>query len=272
MRKWIALLFLLFAMPVSAQSLDAAIQELTKDIPGQIVTPATTAELQELFKDATTTQVPRIFVDKLPDDFAQNGSGELYMNVITALILRANEQAIKERMLLIALKNKYEKGEKWSETEESFFHSLVEKSDVIVNKTVQTQLDQLLLKVEEIVPGLAVAQSVYATNWGKKNMEHPYGQMGWLDEKNYAELPYNSLIAATDAYVKEMNSANNYWTWRVSRQNAVHRGLRDRLAYILAGKLSVYRPEDPYYHTTLQKIIMNNPPLAQLHQATFLKK
>jgi len=272
MRKWIALLLLFFAMPTAAQTLDAAIQELTKDVAGQIVTPATTAELQKLFKDATTTQVPRVFVDKLPDDFAQNGTGELYMNVITALILRANEQAIKERMLLIALKNKYEKGEKWSEIEESFFHSLVEKYDVIINKTVQTQLDQLLLKIEEIVPGLAVAQSVYATNWGQKNMEHPYGQMGWLDEKTYGELPYDSLIAATDAYVKEMNSAESYWMWRVYRQSAVHRGLRDRLAYTLAASLRAYRPEDPYYHTTLQKIIINNRPLAQLYQATFLEK
>jgi len=272
MRKWIAFLVFCWALPIYAQNLDTAIQELTKDVEGQIVAPKTTAELQTLFKDATNTQVPRIFVDKLPEDFAEKGSGELYMNVITALILRANEQAIKERMLLTALKNKYEKGAKWSEIEDSFFHALVEKYDVTISKTIQTQLDQLTLKVEEIVPGLAVAQSVYATNWGKTNNEHPYGQMGWLDEKTYDEIPYDSLIKATDAYVREMNSADSYWMWRVYRQNAVHRGMRDRLAYSLAGKLRAYRPEDPYYHTTLQKIIMNNQPLTQLYQATFLEK
>lgn len=272
MRKCIALLLFFWMLPAVAQNLDTAIKELTKDVSGQVVTPKTTKELQDLFKDATETQVPRIFVDKLPDDFSENGSGELYMNVITALILRANEQAIKERMLLTALKDKYEKGEKWSEIEESFFHALVEKYDVVINKTIQTQLDQLMLKVEEIVPGLAVAQSVYATNWGKKNMAHPYGQLGWLDDKTYDELPYESLISATDAYVKEMNSADSYWMWRVHRQGAVHRGLKDRLAYTLAGNLRAYRPEDPYYHTTLQKIITNNPPLAKLYQATFLEK
>ncbi len=272
MRKWIAFLLFFWVVPLAAQNLDTAIEELTKDIKGQVVTPKTTEELKLLFKDATATQVPRIFVDKLPEDFAEKGTGELYMNIITALILRANEQAIKERMLLTALKNKYEKGEKWSETEESFFNALVEKYDVIVAKTVQTQLDQLTLRVDEVVPGLAVAQSVYATNWGQKNMSHPYGQMGWLDEKTYDELPYDSLIAATDAYVKEMNSANNYWIWRVYRQNAVHRGMRDRLAYSLAGRLRVYRPEDPYYYATVQKIITNNPPLAKLYQATFLEK
>ena len=272
MFKWITFLFLFFVLPVSAQNLDATIQELTKDVKGQVVTPKTTAELKELFKNATDIRVPRVFVDKLPDDFPQNGTAELYMNVITALILRANEQAVKERMILTVLKNKYEKGEKWSETEESFFRSLVEKYDETISKTTQMQLDQLTLKVDEIVPGLAVAQSVYATDWGKKNMNHPYGQMGLIDEQTYAEIPYDSLIAATDAYVKEMNSTANYWMWRNRRQVSAHRGNLKSLAYALAGQIRVYHPEDPYYHMTIQKIIINNPPLSDLYLAAFLQQ
>lgn len=269
MYKYVALL-LLWVLPVSAQNLDAAIQELTKDVPGQIVTPSTTQELKALFKDATPIRVPRVFVDKLPSDFAQNGSGELYTNVITALILRANEQAIKEKMILAVLRDKYERGEQWSPIEESFFNSLVEKYDETITKTRQTQLDQLGIKVDEVLPGLAVAQSVYATDWGRKNMEHPYGQMGWLDEKTYAEIPYDSLIKATDAYVKEMNTTANYWMWRARRQTSAHRGNLKSLAYTLAGQIRVYRPEDPYYHTTIQKIILNNQPLTELYQATFI--
>ncbi|MBQ3696282.1 MAG: hypothetical protein II938_04905 [Alphaproteobacteria bacterium] len=271
MRKWILLLFLGIAVPVQAQNLDNAIQELTKDVKGEIVSPATTEELQQLFKDADETKVPRIFVDKLPSDFSQKGTGELYMYVIAALILRSNETTIKEKMLLTLLKKKYENKEPWTEVEESFFQHLVEKYDVVINKTTQMKLDQLTIKVDEIVPGLAVAQSVYATNWGQKNMDHPYGQMGWLDENTYAEIPYDSLIKATEAYVKEMNSTNNYWMWRNTRQMAAHKGYLNLLAYNLAGNLQPYRPEDPYYSDTIQKVLINNAPLRKLHTVTFIQ-
>ncbi len=271
MHKIIFLLICLIVVPAMSQNLDQAIEKLTKEIPGQIVAPATTQELKALFQKATQTKVPRIFVDKLPPDFAKQGSPELYMQVITALILRSNEQAIREKMILTMLKNKHNQKEAWSPTEESFFHAMVEKYDVTITKTTETQLEQLSDKIDEIVPGLAVAQSIYATDWGKKNMTHPYGQMGWLDEQTYDELPYDSLIQATEAYVAEMNRTTNYWMWRLARQKAAHKGLRDRLAYTLANNLSPYRPEDPYYSTTIQKIILNNRPLAKLYEATFIE-
>ena len=272
MRKLIIALLALWILPLAAQNLDTAIRELTQDIKGQVVSPATTSELQNLFKDATIAKVPRIFVDKLPPDFATNGSPELYMHIITALILRSNEQALKEKMLLLAMKNKYEKNESWSETEENFFNALVEKYDVVITKTRQTQLDQLTLKIGEIVPGLAVAQSVYATDWGTKNMNHPYGQMGWIDEKTYTELPYDSLIQATEAYFKDMNSTNSYWMWHTRRLSSAYRRQSSRLAYNLAGSLDSYRPEDPLYTTTLQQILLNNQPLSKLYQATFIEE
>ena len=106
----------------------------------------------------------------------------------------------------------------------------MEKYDVIVFKTKATRLEQLVAKVDEVIPGLAVAQSVYATDWGKKNMDHPYGQMGWLDDKTYTDIPFDSLIKATESYVKEMNGAANYWMWRLRRQRSVYRGIRNGLA------------------------------------------
>ena len=272
MRKFILLLVFCWIYPLMAQDLDAAITKLKEEVPGQIVRPQTTQELSRLFEKATETAVPRIFVDKLPADFVEKGSPELYAQVITALILRSNEQAIREKMILTVLKNKYDSNVKWSPVEETFFHEMVEKYDVVVTKTIATQLEQLALKIDEIVPGLAVAQSVYATDWGRKNINHPYGQMGWLDEEKYDELPYDSLIQATEAYFQEMNAAPSYWMWRIRRQKATHRGTRNRLAFILAGNLSVYRPEDPYYSATIQKILTNNKALTKLYEATFLEK
>jgi len=269
MRKLILLVVCCLAIPAMAQNLDEAIVKLTETIPGKVVAPETTAELETLFKDATKLSVPRVYVDKLPQDFAEKGSPELYMRVMTALILRSNELAVREKMLLAALKSKYDKKEPWTEKEESFFHAMVEKYDETITKTKGTQLERLIIKIDEVVPGLAVAQSVYATDWGKKNMQHPYGQMGWLDEKTYTDIPYDSLIKATEAYVAEMNRESSYWMWRLKRQRAAHRGTRRLLAYALAGTLNVYRLEDPYYAPTIQKIIINNKPLSELYEATF---
>ncbi len=253
-----------------ATSLDNAIQQLSQEIPGTIVTPTTTEELQSLFKDATLTSVPRIFVDRLPDDFAENGSHELYAKVITALILRSNEQILREKMLLGALKRKFEKNEDWSEQESAFFNSLVEKYDAIAVKTKATQLEQLSLKIDEITPGLALAQSVYTTDWGKRNMQSPYAQKGWLDDKNYTETTYNSLIKATESYVEEMNSEPSYWPWREYRRRAAHRRATENLPYLLAGKLMSYQLEDPDYTRSLQQIITDNPfIIKKLFHATF---
>ncbi len=273
MRKILFLLLfsILSIKPATAQNLDAVIQELTKDVEGQVVTPATTAELQTLFKGATLTQVPRIFVDKLPADFAEKGSPELYTQVMSALILRFNEIAIKEKMLLSALKQKFYNDEKWSETEEAFFNFLVEKYDVIASKTPETRLDQLTLKVDEIDPALAVAQSVYATDWGTKNLNHPFSQMGWVDEKNYTELPFDSLLSATESYFKEMNGAPSYWFWRQRREKSAF-NRPNKSASSLANGLRTYKPEDPYYMHTIQRIISNNKTLYKLKEAVFMEK
>ena len=175
-------------------------------------------------------------------------------------------------MLLSVLKAKYDKKQTWTQTEEAFFNSLVEKYDVTVTKTKDTQLEKLMLKVDEIVPGLAVAQSVYATDWGKKNMNSPYAQKGWLDENTYADISYDSLIKATEEYVKELNAAPCHWLWRTRRRAAAHQRARQFLAFSLAGTMAPYLPEDPHYAVTLRQILDHNRPLGELYQAEFMEQ
>ncbi|MBQ4472343.1 MAG: hypothetical protein II942_03795 [Alphaproteobacteria bacterium] len=273
MHKIIALISaLIVGCVVQAQVFDDAIATLSQDIKGQVVSPKTTTELKALFKDATHTKVPRIFVDKLPADFTTEGSPELFTQVMTALVLRANEKTLRDKIILTGLKSKYDKGVEWTPAEDAFFHKLVEKYDVIVKKTIPTQLEQLVIKIDEVTPGLAVAQAAYATNWGKKDLSHPFMQMGWLDDEHYEPVSYNSLIKATDDYVQDMNAAPNYWLWRVQRQKAAHRAAAGtRLAYNMAGHLRSYLPEDPLYSVTLQQLIKNNPTLGELYNASFIE-
>ena len=273
--KYLPLLFLvsaLFLCPAHATDIDAFIQEINKPQDEIIVRPNTTKELKQLFKNATDSQVPRIFVEKLPEDFVTQGNNLLYAQILGALILRENEKAVQDKLAVTILKQKHEQQEPWTETEQAFFNQLVEKYDVVAKKTISTQLDQLLLKADEVPIGMAVAQSVYDTNWGKKQMESPYGQTGWLDEKNYKKIKFDSLIKATESYVQEMNATPNYFMWRIQRQNAEHKGANRRHSYNFSIALRVYRPEDPVYSTEIRKLILQNPFLSKMDELTFIQE
>ncbi|MBP5343753.1 MAG: glucosaminidase domain-containing protein [Alphaproteobacteria bacterium] len=273
--KWIHFLILIcsfFARPAYAVVADQFIQKINEPPKEFIARPKTTAELKKLFQSATESQVPRVYVEKLPEDFVQNGNKTLYAQVLGALILRENEKAIQDKVVIATLKQKYDQQEPWTETEQAFFNHLVEKYDVVSKKTVTTQLEQLLLKADEVPVGMAIAQSAYDTDWGKKQMESPYGQTGWLDDKNYTKIKFDSLIKATESYVQEMNSTPNYFVWRVQRQNAASRGANRKQSYNFALSLRVYRPEDPNYTTKIRKLILQNPLLSRLDQLTFIQE
>ena len=261
-----------FVYPVHATDIDQFIQAINTPKEEVIVSPKTTEELRQLFKEANETQVPRIFVEKLPSDFADKGDKLLYAQVLGALILRENEKAIQDKLAALMLKQKYDKQEPWSETEQAFFNQLVEKYDLIAKKTIPTQLEQLLLKADEVPVGMAVAQSIYDTDWGRKQMESPYGQTGWLDEKNYKKIKFESLIKATESYVQEMNSTPNYFMWRIQRQNAAHKGADRNHSYSYAIALRVYRPEDPVYPMEIRKLILQNPFLSRMDELTFIQE
>jgi len=259
-----------FIRSAHALVLDDFIKKINTPAQEQIVSPATTEELRRLFINATQTQIPRIFVEKLPADFAVKGDKQLYAQVLAALLLRENEKAIQDQVAITLLKQKYDKKEPWTEIERGFFDRLVDKYDVVAKKTVPTQLEQLLLKADEVPIGLALAQSVYETDWGKKQMESPYGQMGWLNDEQYEKIPFDSLIRATESYVKEMNGTPNYFTWRIRRERSEYGGAQRNRSYNFALDLRVYRPEDPVYPMQIRKLILANPLLNQMDNARFV--
>lgn len=215
-------------------------------LPGTIITPKTTADLRAWFSKATRYQMPRVFVDRLPDDFAEKGDPALFIQVISALIMRENEQALRERIVLIDLNRKQKSGESWSESETSFFNNLVEKYDAKAKRSRESQLADLMKKVDTIPVSMAVAQSALATEWGTKNLSHPFDQKGWLDNKTYDFLPFDSLIQATNSYFKELNGMPPLFEWRVSRDQFRDLTAKDKGYRFLPG-LYAYMPWDDTY-------------------------
>lgn len=252
-----------------SQKFDKLLPIMTAKVEGRDISPQTTAELNKLF-DTEKGSIPRLFVKKLPQDFSEKGSKELYAKILTALILRENEQILGDRYLFLILKEKYEKGLEWTSKEKQFFDSLVEKYDSTLLKTIPTKIVDLNEKIDEIPPAVAITQSALQTNWGKENMESPYGQKGWLDRDNYNFIKYSNLIDATRAYTTEMNSTPNYDTWRKQRIQQTYKQ-KERASFHMIQALRAYMPEDVYYIEKLKKVINENKFLYNYDNSTFQK-
>ena len=261
--KKIIILFLIcfsinFRVLAAQQSkFDKLLPLFTKERSEKEITPKTTEELKELFKNSDK-KLPRIFVKKLPADFTEKGDKKLYAKIITALILLENEQILNERILFLLLKDKFDKGEKWTAQEQSYFDYLVDKYDAIVLKTVSTQINDLFMKIDEIPPSLAVAQTALDTDFGKNNSASPFGQQGWLDNQTYAPIKYENLTDAVKAYVKEMNATPNYDDWRNLRALKSYQQT-PRATYQLIRGLRTYRPEDVEYIEKIRLLLNDNP-------------
>ena len=236
----------------SSDPAEFLIDRLNKPVPGVIISPQTTEELKKWFAGSDENHVPRVFIEKLPIDFAEKGDKELFAKVISALILRANERILKERFILKALTDKYQKGIKWSSKEADFFQYLVEHYDSKSRKTIPTQLTDLVPKVDKIPPAMAVFQAAEATDWGKRNLDSPFEQTGWLDGKTYARLPFSSLIEATDSYVQEMNGLPSLTDWRYLRSKYTYEK-EGNIGYRILRWLNDYQTGDRHYSDRLYK-------------------
>lgn len=262
MKKIILFLILLgfsyISYAASQDDFEKLLPIFTKEIQEKEITPKTTEELEKLFQSSLKDELPRVFIKKLPADFSKKGTKELYSKVITALILRENEKILKERVLFLLLKNKFDKGLSWTENEQAYFDYLVNKYDALVLKTIPTKLADLFMKIDEVPPSLAIAQTALDTDFGKKNMKIPFGQTGWLNTKTYAPIPYNTLPEAVKAYVEEMNSMPNYDDWRYARAEQNYQQ-NQRGSYYMVSGLRTYRPEDVDYIEKIKNLMNSNP-------------
>ena len=239
------------AEPKQEDFISLLIDQVHKPVAGVVISPKTTAELQAWFSQSTESQVPRVFVEKLPDDFSVNGNKNLYAQVISALILRENEKILTERAVLIFLRDKLQKGISWSKKEKDFFDALVKKYNSTYKREDYARLTDLMTKVDRIFPMTAVIQSATATDWGKTNLTAPFQQTGWVDKDTYGYIPYGKLTDAVQAYAQEMNGLPTLNAWRYMRENLQLRGYTDIGTRSLSW-IEPYLNEDLFYPQQLQ--------------------
>lgn len=209
-------------------------------------------EIRKLFHNVSPTQVPRVYIDKIPSDFADNGSKVLFQKMLIPLVLRENEKLSRQRFILQILADKKSAGIDWTAKEMSFFNALSRKYDSFLKKTPEGQLNDLLDKVDVIPPALVIAQAAFFTNWGKTNLSSPFGQYAWRDETHYELKSFPTLIQAVSAYMFELNSSDPLFEWRYAR-NRLRITPNQPKTRRLISFIKQYTPDDPEYADKLRQ-------------------
>ncbi len=243
------------------------IDALNQPVPGHTVSAQTTEILEGMFFDEKLDTVPRLFLTNFPADFPQNGNPVLFAKVITALILRANERIQQERDILLILQNKMNRHKKWTSKETMFFNQMVQKYDCDLLRTPETQLSELLIKVDEIPVSLAVIQTGLQTDWGRENLNAPFGEKMWYDRSTYADKKFDTLIEGVDSYVRSLNATIPYFQWRMARK-MVKPLKYNRRGNAFANFLQTYNPDDKQYTQKLMVFYLKTK-LGTLDRAKF---
>ena len=135
--RWILLLLLFFF--ASVRPLSAELRADKKN-GALYVQSATTEEVQELFKkykfddySQMFTTVPRIFLTRLPSDWAQIPESEeknkTFIRIMLPLVLAENEKVLQERQEIEQLQKKYRTEKKLSDSDIAWLEKKAEKYD-----------------------------------------------------------------------------------------------------------------------------------------------
>ncbi len=233
-----------------------AIQIAQSPVKGTYSAPQTTKELEVLFQGVQSHQMPRLFIKRLPSDFKPDTVDRktLFMKVMTALMLKANEEALNDRIALQMLVAKKRQGQKWTLEERKFFDWLVQKYDSVLLKTIDSQIVDLLNKVDEVPVSIGVALAAWRTNWGSVHQDSPFAQYEWINADTYAPASFDTLETATDSFVRELNTSPSLIKFRAGRDAL--RPVREKRAVgdRLVSLLSPYLPDEAGFEKSLRKM------------------
>ncbi|MDH3235022.1 MAG: glucosaminidase domain-containing protein [Alphaproteobacteria bacterium] len=213
--------------------------------------------------------VPRVLVSELPTGLKSMKSVKhrtrMFRKILLPLILQANETILRDREKLLALRRKMQIGVSPSVAENGWLWSLARHYRVR-----NGDLDALILRVDAIPPSLALAQAIEESGWGTSSYARKgnaiFGQETSLSATNAMTGSYRgrafkiktfaSLLAAVDAYARNLNTHPAYRHMRAERSMMRARGERPG-GRVLAGTLLRYSERGPAYIRTIRTIMGN---------------
>ena len=248
------------------------IENQTKEINKKF----TTVDLKIMFtKYAYTIEsvrknklVPDISINKFPKDFTSikstNDKKSLFIKSLLPLIIKENNK-------ILLTNNRIKKIHNSTFKYISKDNALWLKKQFKKYKVSSHDINDLLIKVDTIPVSIALAQAAIESGWGTSRFviegNALFGQWSWFkgsgivpedrDSKETYEIKsFESLGRSVAAYMKNLNTNNNYSEFRVVRGN-----YKENSNVINSIKLLKYLSsyaENSQYSKILEKIIVKN--------------
>lgn len=213
--------------------------------------------------------VPRVLVSALPTGMKTMKSPmdrtRMFRKILLPLILQTNETILRDREKLLALRRKFQIGVSPTVAENGWLWSLARDYRVR-----QGDMDALIRRIDAIPPSLALAQAIEESGWGtslyarkgnaifgqETSLAANDGMEGRYRGRRFKIKTFASLLAAVDAYARNLNTHPAYKAMRDERAMMRARGERPR-GPVLAGTLLRYSERGPAYIRTIRIIMVN---------------
>ena len=215
--------------------------------------------------------VPRVFVVNMPQDMPHirvpAERKRIFFKTVLPLVLKANDDILKERERLLRIKAEKAKTGKLAAADRLWLVAVSERYAVSRNN-----ISEMIRRADIIPPSLALAQAAEESGWGTSRSalegnalfgQWTFAVKGALVPKNrdagkaHRVRAFTSLLDAVRAYVRNLNTHKAYRHFRRERQ-ALRQADRQLAGTVLARTLSSYSERGNKYVRTIQSIITGN--------------
>ncbi len=240
--KVLTLLFLLFAFDTKANN--KFLFEIQPE--GIYIDNVNVEVLKKIFSDYKYTEfvreskkIPPLMLQSMPFDFnsikSKDERNKLFIQIMTPLVMKVNEDITLERKKLFDLKSLNSK-EGLSEQQKKEIEDFAVKYDVFTRMKGKERydiiLEELTEKIDIIPASLLIAVAVAESNWGTarevREGHSLYKEKEWFtdegikpakeDDDSYRIKVYPNLLASIEDYALKLNRDVNFSYFRVSRK------------------------------------------------------
>lgn len=240
--KVLTLLFLLFTFDTKANN--KFLFEIQPE--GIYIDNVNVEVLKKIFSDYKYTEfvreskkIPPLMLQSMPFDFnsikSKDERNKLFIQIMTPLVMKVNEDITLERKKLFDLKSLNSK-EGLSEQQKKEIEDFAVKYDVFTRMKGKERydiiLEELTEKIDIIPASLLIAVAVAESNWGTarevREGHSLYKEKEWFtdegikpakeDDDSYRIKVYPNLLASIEDYALKLNRDVNFSYFRVSRK------------------------------------------------------
>ena len=227
------------------QRADTVLPAVKETEEGVFIPSVNTAQLEKLFKSRNYTMlphikekkpVPRIFVQSIPKDFNKEKYDEirpaLFFEMMLPVILKANEELLRQRDQVVALKTEFETSGDLSSESMDKLSEWCTLYNVEISDDLMTTFTLLLPRVDAVTPTLLLATAAEDSGFGTSRYAREYNavfnQRDWdgngiiPDEKQkegpqYRIKTFPSLYDAVISQIHYFNTNGSFEIYRISR-------------------------------------------------------